>query len=97
VSPLGAVTVLEPLDRVGLALLLWHVILFDLSRYALSLSVVAVVIAALLPERRDRPAYRGAVSVLLVGRDEARGLEPSIRSLVAISPRRSSRSRAWAT
>ena len=69
---------LDQLDLMAFVLLFWYVLVFDVSRY--TLSVIAVIVDALMPgghdARDDTP-----VSVLLVGFNEGPGLAASVRSL----------------
>ena len=75
---LDAWSLLGQLDLTAFVFLFWYVLVFDVSRYTVSL--LSVIIDTWLPRRRS-VEYRGPVSVLLVGFNEADGLEPSIRSL----------------
>ena len=77
-TPVDAWQFLSQLDLAAFVLLFWYVLVFDVSRYTLSL--LAVLVASCLPGRSG-PAYRGPVSVLLVGYNEGDGLEASVRSL----------------
>ncbi len=75
-----ALALLTSLDLAGFVYMFWYFVVFDFSRYFISVIAVAV---SLLFERRDarRARFRPSVSVLLAGFNESAALRHSARSL----------------
>jgi cellulose synthase/poly-beta-1,6-N-acetylglucosamine synthase-like glycosyltransferase len=75
----SSIALLSQLDLQGFVYLFWHYVIFDLSRYGLS--VLAILMAAPWERRVPDCHHRPAVSVLLVGFNEGEALQRTVRSL----------------
>lgn len=77
--PQDLLDIIKTLDLKGFLYFFWYFVLFDLTRYTLSL--ITVVFGALMERRRTSGTYDGPVSIMLTGHNEGRGLRKSVLSL----------------
>jgi cellulose synthase/poly-beta-1,6-N-acetylglucosamine synthase-like glycosyltransferase len=77
--PLDLVDIIRTLDLRGFLYFFWYFVIFDLSRYTISLLTIAL--GAWFERRRDPGRYDGPVSIMLTGHNEGKSLRKSVMSL----------------
>ncbi len=77
--PLDLIDMIRTLDLRGFLYFFWYFVIFDLSRYTISL--VTVAFGALMERRTHPGSYTGPVSIMLTGHNEGKNLRKSVLSL----------------
>ncbi|MCF7980334.1 MAG: glycosyltransferase [Pseudomonadales bacterium] len=74
------IDIINQMDIDTFFFMFWYLIIFDAPRYLFSL--IAIIFSLVLERKSQYPALNKPVSLMLVGHNEAQGLERSILSLV---------------
>jgi biofilm PGA synthesis N-glycosyltransferase PgaC len=73
------IDIIRSLDLKGFLYFFWYFVIFDLSRYTISL--VAITVGSVRERLVEQGSYRGPVSILLTGHNEGATLRKSVLSL----------------